>query len=367
MVKGECVFRQVNLAGQEFVQFAHVAVFPAYLGDIAVDVVDFRWAAFGQILVHGRVVQRMCHAGGVQNGCDFRLTGAEQLVSGCLGRAVGFVHQLFGEPSRVGMRVELSESDLVHGAQRVEHGVEHDLRHAHADEVVHDGGVQRGGFEILEQFLFRCGHGVGHGVGVGAQVHGLGVRATGEVEVARPVHVGADQRGAAVDAVFGEVCVELFEMPVAVHGGEYDLLVVEQVGATLEHAVELHLLDEYDPHIRLAGVFLRIVHVDRHQVAVFAVLGHVGAALFADLLDVRLPGVDEVDVLVREFLQQHAVLDAHAASANHRILHVPCLLSPVVFVVFKRIPTRYREISLSMPAWLYALLMEGANRNNSFL
>ncbi|EEP21077.1 hypothetical protein BIFANG_02433 [Bifidobacterium angulatum DSM 20098 = JCM 7096] len=39
----------------------------------------------------------------------------------------------------------------------------------------------------------------------------------------------------------------------------------------------------------------------------------------------------------------------------------------MVFVVFKRIPTRYRETSLSMPAWLYALLMEGANRNNSFL
>ena len=209
---------------------------------------------------------------------------------------------------------------------------------------------------------------------IGAYVYGPGdfnftggARATGEVEVARPVHVGADQRGAAVDAVFDEVFVELFEMPVAVHGGEHDLLVVEQVGAALEHAVELHLLQEYDPHIRLAGVFLRIVHVDRHQVAVFAVLGHVGTTLFADLLDVRLPGVDEIDVLVREFLQQHAVLDAHAASANHRILHVPCLLSPVVFVVFKRIPTRYRETSLSMPAWLYALLMEGANRNNSFL
>ena len=62
-----------------------------------------------------------------------------------------------------------------------------------------------------------------------------------------------------------------------------------------------------------------------------------------------------------------AVLDAHAASANHRILHVPCLLSPVVFVVFKRIPTRYRETSLSMPAWLYAILIGCCNAYKALL
>lgn len=42
--------------------------------------------------------------------------------------------------------------------------------------------------------------------------------------------------------------------------------------------------------------------------AVFTVLRHVGTAQLADLLDIRLPCIDEVDVFVREFLQQHTVL-----------------------------------------------------------
>ena len=147
--------------------------------------------------------------------------------------------------------------------------------------------------------------------------------AAGEVEVARAIYVGADQCRAAVDAVFGEVFVEFFEMAVPVHRGEHDLAVVEQVGATPKHGVELHLLDEYDPHVRLAGVFLRIVDVDRHQMTVFAILRHIGAALFANLLDVRLPRIDEINVLMRELLQQNTILNAHSASANHRVLHAP--------------------------------------------
>ena len=57
----------------------------------------------------------MRHTRGVQNGFDFRFARAQQLVSGCFGRAVSFVDQLFGEPTRVGMRMEFAEADLVHG------------------------------------------------------------------------------------------------------------------------------------------------------------------------------------------------------------------------------------------------------------
>ena len=263
--------------------------------------------------------------------------------------------------------MEFAEADLVHGTQRVQHRVEYDFRHAHADEVVHDGRVECGRCEILVQRLLVFTHLVNHIIRVGTQVHGLGMCPAGEVEIAGAVHVGTDQCGAAVNAIFGEVFVELFEVSIAVHGGEHNLLFVEQVGAALEYAVKLHLLEEHDPHIWLAGVFLRVVHVNRHEMAVFTILRHVGAALLANLLDVRLPRIDKVDVFMREFLQQHAVLDAHAASANHRILHVPCLLSPVVFVVFKRIPTRYRETSLSMPAWLYAILIGCCNAYKALL
>ena len=361
------MFGEMHFAGQELVQFAHVSIIASDFGDIAVDVVDFRWTPLGQVLIHRRIMQRMCHARGVQNGFDFRFARAQQLVSGCFGRTVSFIDQLFGEPTRVGMRMEFAEADLVHGTQRVQHRVEYDFRHAHADEVVDDGRVECGRCEILVQRLLVFAHLVGHVIRVGAQVHGLGMCSAGEVEIAGAVHVGTDQCGAAVNAVFGEVFVELFEVSIAVHGGEHNLLLVEQVGAALEHAVKLHLLEEHDPHVRLADILLRVVHVDRYEMAVFTILRHVGTALLADLLDIRLPRIDEINILVCEFLQQHTVLDAHAASANHRILHVPCLLSPVVFVVFKRIPTRYRETSLSMPAWLYALLIGCCNAYKALL
>ena len=304
-------------------QLAFVAMLASDFGDIAVDVVNFRWTSLGQVLIHGRIVQRMCHARGVQNGFDFRFARAQQLVSGCFGRTVGFIDQLFGEPTRVGMRMEFAETNLVHGTQRVQHRVEYDFRHAHADEVVHDGRVERGRCEILVQRLLVFAHLVSHIIRVGTQVHGLGMYSAGEVEIAGAVHVGTDQCGAAVNAVCGEVFVELFEVSIAVHGGEHDLLLIEQMGAALEHAVKLHLLEEHDPHVRLAGVFLRIVHVDRHEMAVFTVLRHVGTALLADLLDIRLPCIDEVDVFVREFLQQRTVLDAHSAGTDHCVLHVP--------------------------------------------
>ena len=284
-------------------QLAFVAMLASDFGDIAVDVVDFRRTSLSQVLIHGRIVQRMSHARSVQNGFDFRFARAQQLVSGCFGRAVSFVDQLFGEPTRVGMRMKFAEADLVHGTQRVQHRVEYDFRHAHADEVVHDGWVECGRCEILVQRLLVFAHLVSHIIRVGTQVHGLGMCPAGEVEIAGAVHVGTDQCGAAVDAVFGEVFVELFEVSIAVHGGEHNLLLVEQVGATLEHAVKLHLLEEHDPHIWLAGVFLRVVHVNRHEMAVFTILRHVGAALLANLLDVWLPRIDEIDILVREFLQ----------------------------------------------------------------
>ena len=137
-------------------------------------------------------------------------------------------------------------------------------------------------------------------------------------------------------------------------------MILEQVGATLEHAVELHLLEEHDPHVRFAVVFLRVVHVDRHQMAVLTVLGDVGAALFADLLDVRLPSVDEVDVLVRELLQQNTILDTHSACADHRVFH-GCLLPPFVLRLVLRPPIviTYPRFDVDGTAWLYALVMEG--------
>ena len=66
------------------------------------------------------------------------------------------------------MRVEFAKADLVHGAQRVEHGVEHDFRHAHADEVLHDGRVQRGCLEVFKQHLFGRLHPLARIVGVRA-------------------------------------------------------------------------------------------------------------------------------------------------------------------------------------------------------
>ena len=273
-------------------QLAFVAMLASDFGDIAVDVVDFRRTSLSQVLIHGRIVQRMRHARGVQNGFDFRFARAQQLVSGCFGCAVSFVDQLFGEPTRVGMRMEFTEANLIHGTQRVQHRVEYDFRHAHADEVVHDGRVECGRCEILVQRLLVFAHLVSHIIRVGTQVHGLGMCPAGEVEIAGAVHVGTDQCGAAVNAIFGEVFVELFEVSIAVHGGEHNLLLVEQVGAALEYAVKLHLLEEHDPHIWLAGVFLRVVHVNRHEMAVFTILRHVGAALLANLLDVRLPRIN---------------------------------------------------------------------------
>ena len=273
----------------------------------------------------------MCHARGVQNGFDFRFARAQQLVSGCFGRTVSFIDQLFGEPTRVGMRMEFAEADLVHGTQRVQHRVEYDFRHAHADEVVHDGRVERGRCEILVQRLLVFAHLVSHIIRVGTQIHGLGMCSAGEVEIAGAVHVGTDQCGAAVNAVFGEVFVELFEVSIAVHGGEHNLLLVEQVGAALEHAVKLHLLEEHDPHVRLADILLRVVHVDRYEMAVFTILRHVGTALLADLLDIRLPRIDEINILVCEFLQQHTVLDAHSACTDHCVFHT----TPLSLVCFR--------------------------------
>ena len=149
--------------------------------------------------------------------------------------------------------MEFAETNLVHGTQRVQYRVEYDFRHAHADEVVHDGRVERGRCEILVQRLLVFAHLVSHIIRVGTQVHGLGMYSAGEVEIAGAVHVGTDQCGTAVNAVCGEVFVELFEVSIAVHGGEHDLLLIEQMGAALEHAVKLHLLEEHDPHVRLAG------------------------------------------------------------------------------------------------------------------
>ncbi len=227
--------------------------------------------------------------------------------------------------------------DLVHRAQRVEYGIEHDFRHTHADEVVHDGGVQRGCLEIFEQLLLHYRHLVGHGVSVRAQVHGLGMRAAGEVEVARSVHIGANQRSSTVDTILGEVFIELLEVSVAVHRREHYLLVIEQMGAALEDAIELHLLQEHNPHVRLTGVFLRIVDIDRYEVSVVAILGDIGASLFTNLFNVRLPGIDEVNVLVREFLQQHTILDAHSTCTNHCVLHSHASLSLVFRMAsFKR-------------------------------
>ena len=78
--------------------------------------------------------------------------------------------------------------------------------------------------------------------------------------------------------------------------------------------------------------------------AVFAILRHIGTALFANLLDVRLPRIDEINVLMGELLQQNTILNAHSAGTDHCVLHAP--ISSLVSAfhrLSKRTITRYRK------------------------
>ena len=85
---------------------------------------------------------------------------------------------------------------------------------------------------------------------------------------------------------------------------------------------ELHLLDEYNPHVRVTVILLRVIDADWHEVTVLLVLRTVGAALFTDFLDIRTPRIDEVDILACEFLEQNAILRAHAAGADDCVFHL---------------------------------------------
>ena len=184
----------------------------------------------------------------------------------------------------------------------------------------HDGRIQRGRLEIGEQLpldwiLLHIM------LVVRAQVHRLRMCASGEVEITGTVHIRADQRRSAINAMLREVLGELFEMPVAVHRREHHLMLAEMRRGALKKFGKLMLFDEHDPYVRVSGILLRVVHVDRHQVASLTVLRHIGTTLFANLLDVLGPGVHEIHLLMCEFLQQHAILNAHAACSENRVFH----------------------------------------------
>lgn len=259
------------------------------------------------------------------------------------------------------MRREFPEADPVHGAQRVEHGIEHDLRHAHAFEILNDRGVQGRRTEVLDDgALHRIAF--GRMAVVCAQVHRLGMGIAREVEVARAVHVRADERCSPVDTVCGEIPVEPLEVPMAVHCGEHGLVAAEQRRTPFEQPRQLMLFDEHDPHIGVAGVFLRVVDVDGHQMAVLAILRNIRAVLGADRLDVLTPAIDEVHIAPSVLLQEHAELYAHATCADYRIPHS----SPILCVPSEgparsgrpRQLTMYGTCGGDITAWLYEELIQ---------
>ena len=117
MVNRVGVFRQMHFVGEEFMERARAAMLTSKLGEIAVDVVDFRRAASCEVLVHRRIVLRVCHGGGAHDRVHFAFPCAKQRDARGLGRAVGLIDQPLGERGGTGMRREFPEADPVHGAQ----------------------------------------------------------------------------------------------------------------------------------------------------------------------------------------------------------------------------------------------------------
>ena len=233
----------------------------------------------------------------------------DELDAGALACVVGLVDELLGHVEGTGVLDELAHLDLVHRAERVHDGVEDDLRHAGALEVVAVGRVEVRGLEVVEHLLLDEGLLAGHR----DQAHSAGSWLPDEVDVRGAVHDRRDHGGASVDVLVLEVLLEHLEVAPAVHGAEDHLVVLEEprLRASLEHVCELHLLEHDDPDVGVALVLLGGVDVDGDHMTVLVVAAHRDAASRLRRVDVWLPAVDEVDLLARELLQKDAVAIAH--------------------------------------------------------
>ncbi len=293
-----------------------IAMLTAQLHDVAIDVVHLGGTALEHVLAHaGIVVLEVDKA--LHDGVDLLLAADAQVDAGELAHVKALAHELLAHVAHVRVGTDGAHLDLEHGAERVAHRVQHDLGHRHAHDVGTPLGAELGGREVGEELLA----GRGALVVVLADVHVLLAERAHEVNFAGAGQHGSDDGGAAKEALRREVLEELLVVAHAVHGREADLVILEQRFAALEKAVELHLLDEDHPAVGVARVLLGVVDVDGLEVAVLVVARHVDAALLANLLDVGLPGVDEVDLLARVLLEVDAVAQAHGPRADDRILH----------------------------------------------
>ena len=93
----------------------------------------------------------------------------------------------------------------------------------------------------------------------------------------------------------------------------------KQWGAALQDLGQLHLLDENDPHVRIAGVVFWEGNIDWDHVLVFVVTRYPSAFLFLYCVDAGFPSVDEVDWVASAFLNQDPIAKAHGACADYCI------------------------------------------------
>lgn len=98
------------------------------------------------------------------------------------------------------MRNELAHGDLVHCAQRVDNGIENDLRQAGATEVLRDLRVEAGFVELRDRLLLDVGDLFGHC----ADVHRAGVELADEIDVTRSVEDGRQLRCRSKCGSFGK-------------------------------------------------------------------------------------------------------------------------------------------------------------------
>ena len=85
-------------------------------------------------------------------------------------------------------------------------------------------------------------------------MHHAGARGAHEVDIARAIQNCGDHGGAADDMVIWEVFRDFIDVAHPVHRREGILMRFKQWGAALQDLGQLHLLDENDPHVRIAGV-----------------------------------------------------------------------------------------------------------------
>ena len=310
---------QVHLVCDELVESAPVSVGTAQVSDVAVDVVHLGGASLGEVLVHGGPVQGVAGGGHEVDLLDGLLTRLDQLDPGTFTGVVGLVEQHACHVLLTREGREVTHRHVEHRAQRVDHGVEHDLRHEGAHEVLLEHGVEVRGLEVCED---GAGHVIGP-LGEVDHVHLPGAGSADEVNVTGAVEDGGDHGGPPDDVFVGEVLLKLLDVAHAVHRGEHVLLGPEEVCAAGQDVLGLHLLEEDDPHVGVARVVLRGRDRDGNEVSSHVVTGHEHPTLFTNGPDIGLPGVDEVDLDVGVLAEEDTVAVSHGSGTDDCVLHCP--------------------------------------------